>query len=147
MAISSHRIVLTCLVGLGVALLLVGIVSGTVLRHVVQVAPIVMVAVLLVRRPEWGAYASFPIFLFWLFIVALIWLFLLGVSRFASGRYTPIEIASTFLMAAFAIVGLTGVVSVGKPLRWLARVCAVALFAVVQVAAMWLSLLPTIANR
>ena len=147
MAISSHRIVLTCLVGLGVALLLVGIVSGTVLRHVVQVAPIVMAAVLLVRRPEWGTYASFPIFLFWLFIVVLIWLFLLGLSRLASGRYTPIEIGSTFLMAAFAIVGLTGVVSVGKPLRLRGAISTVALFAVVQVAAMWLSLLRPIANR
>ena len=133
--------------GLGVSLLLVGVVSGTVLRHVVQVAPIVMAAVLLVRRPAWGAYASFPIFLFWLFIVALIWLFLLGLSRLASGRYTPIEVTSTFLMAAFAIVGLTGVVSVGKPLRLLARVLTVALFAVVPVAAMWLSLLQPIANR
>ena len=147
MAISSHRIVLTCLVGLVLALLLVGVVSGTVLRHVVQVTPIVMAAALLVRRPEWGAYAAFPIFIFWLFIVALIWLFLLGVSRLASGRYTPIEIASTFLMAAFAIVGLTGGVSVGKPLRLRRRISTVALFAVVQVAAMWLSLLPAIANK
>ena len=147
MATPSHRIVLTCLVGLGVALLLVGVVSGTVLRHVVQVTPIVMAAVLLVRRPEWGAYASFPIFLFWLFIVGLIWLFLLGLSRLASGHYTPIEVASTVLMAGFAVAGLAKVASVGNPLRLPGRVFTVALFAVVQVAAMWLSLLRPIANR
>ena len=115
MTISSHRIVLTCLVGLGLALLLVGVVSGTLLRHVVQVTPIVIAAALVVRRPEWGAYASFPIFLFWLFIVVLIWLFLLGLSRIASGRYTPIEVVSTFLLAAFTIVGLTRVASVPAP--------------------------------
>jgi len=147
MAASRHRLVLPCLVGLGLALLLVGVVSGTLLRHVVQITPIMAAAVLLARRPAWGAYASLPIFLFWIFIVALIWLYLLGLSRMASGRYTPIEVASTVLMAGFAVVGIAAAVLAGRPLRWRWRVCVVALFAVAQVAAMWVSLLRPIANR
>jgi len=74
MVTSNHRGVLACLVGLALALLLVGVVSGTLLRHMAQVTPIVMAAALLSRRPALGAYASFPIFVFWLFIVGLIWL-------------------------------------------------------------------------
>jgi len=96
---------------LALALLLVGVVSATFLRHVVQILPIVLVVGVLARRPAWGAYAAIPIFLFWTFIVVLIWLFLLGLSRVANGHYTPIEVVSTFLMAGFSVVGLVGVFS------------------------------------
>jgi len=139
--------VLTCLIGLSLALLLVGLVSGTVLRHLVQIIPIVVAVGLLMYRPEWGAYASLPIFLFWIFIVVLIWLFLLGLSSVANGRYTAIEVLSTFLMVAFAAVGITGAVRLGRPLRLLGRVSTVIFFAGVQVAAMWVSFLQPIANR
>jgi hypothetical protein len=147
MAVSNHRVVLICLVGLGLALLLVGVVSGTLLRHVVQITPILIAAALLSRSPAWGAYASFPIFVFWIFIVSLIWLFLMGLSGVASGTYTPIEVVSTVLMAGFAMVGLVAAVRVGRPLPWLWRVAMLALFAVIQVGAMWISFLHQIANR
>ncbi len=54
------------------ALLAVGVVSGTFLRHVVQVLPIIVVASVLTQRPDWGAYAAFPIFLFWALAVLMI---------------------------------------------------------------------------
>jgi hypothetical protein len=60
----SQRIVLGCLIGLALALLLVGVVSGTVLRHVIQILPIVGAAGVLMQRPAFGAYAALPIFLF-----------------------------------------------------------------------------------
>ena len=65
------------------------------LRHIVQILPIVVALVILHRSPAWGAAAALPIFGFWTAIAVLIWLFLLGLSRFASGHYTPIEIALT----------------------------------------------------
>jgi Flp pilus assembly protein TadB len=40
---SAKRIVLSCLIGLALALLLVGVVSGTVLRHIVQIVPIIRI--------------------------------------------------------------------------------------------------------
>ena len=147
MASSGQRFVLGCLIGLAIALLLVGVVSGTFLRHIVQILPIVVVASVLTRRPVWGAYAACPIFLFWIVIVVLIWLFLLGLSRVASGHYPAIEVVSTFFMAGFSIAGVVRCIPLGRPLRPIGRALAVILFAVTQVGAMWVSLLKPIANR
>ncbi|MEO5741366.1 MAG: hypothetical protein ABIS29_12305 [Vicinamibacterales bacterium] len=138
---------LICLIGLGAALLLVGVVSGTVLRHVIQIVPIAAAAGVLARRPDWGAYAAVPIFIFWICIVGLIWLFLLGVFRIADGDYTLIEVGATVLMAGFCVVGVRRAISVGKALPPLARLFAIVLFAFVQVGAMWVSFLRPFANR
>jgi hypothetical protein len=147
MPISRRRVVLACLIGLGGALAVVGVVSGTLLRHVIQILPIGLAAAVSLRSPEWGAYASIPIFFFWIGIVGLIWLFLLGLSRLATGHYTPIEVVCTFMMAAFSVVGVVAAMSLGKPVRASARVLAVMLFASLQLAAMWVSFLKPIANR
>jgi hypothetical protein len=147
MTSSSQRFVSGCLIGLAITLLVVGVVSGTVLRHFVQILPIIVVLAMLARRPEWGAYAAVPIFFFWIFIVVLIWLFLLGLSRIANGHYTPIEILSTFLMAGCSVAGVARAIPLGKALRPIGRALAVALFGVLQVAAMWVSFLRAIANR
>ena len=118
---SAKQVVRACLIGLLLALLLVGAVSGTLLRHVVQILPIVAALVVLQRRPAWGAYAAFPILVFWIFIVLLIWLFLLGLSRIANGHYTLIEIVSTFLMAGFCVIGVTRTIPLGRDLSMLGR--------------------------
>jgi len=146
MASPTQRVVSVCLAGLAVALLVVGFVSGTSLRHVVQILPIIVAAGVLMRRPDWGAYAAAPIFLFWIFIVVLIWLFLLGLSQIASGHYTVTEILSTVFMAGFSVTGIVKSIQLGKTLRPTGRVLAVSLFGVLQVAAMWVSFLKPIAN-
>jgi hypothetical protein len=147
MASRAKPVVLRCLIGLAFALLLVGVVSGTVLRHVVQILPIAVVTGILARRPDWGAYAAIPIFLFLIFIVMLIRLFLLGFSRIANGHYTPIEVVATFLMAGFSVVGVIRSVPVGRPLRAVERVLVFIVFAALQCGAMWVSFLEPIASR
>jgi hypothetical protein len=147
MDFSQQRVVLGCLTGLAIALLLVGIVSGTFLRHIVQILPIAMAAGVLTRRPDWGAYAAVPIFVFWIFIVVMIWLFLLGLSQVANGHYTAIEVISTSLIAGFSGAGVIKSIPLGRSLPVIRRVFTVILFAVVQVAAMWVSFLRPIANR
>jgi len=132
---------------LAVALLFVGAVSGTVLRHVVQITPIVCVLLVLRRKPDWGAYGAIPIFVFWIGIVILIWLFLLGLSRIANGHYTLAEVLATVVMAGAALTGLGSSLAVGKELRVGDRVIAIGTFAVFQFAAMWVSFLGPIANR
>jgi hypothetical protein len=144
---SAKQVLRACLIGLLLALLLVGAVSGTILRHIVQILPIVAALVVLQRRPAWGAYAAFPILVFWIFIVALIWLFLLGLSRIANGHYTLIEIVSTFLMAGFCVIGVTRTIPLGRDLSTLARAGMFVVFAAMQFAAMWVSFLKPIANR
>ena len=145
---SSARVwVVGCLIGLASALLLVGLVSGTVLRHIIQIVPIIIVLTVVRQRPDWAAYAAIPIFLFWTLVVVLIWLFLLGLSGIASGRYTPIEVMSTFLMIACSIVGVVRCVQLGRPLSALGRTSAFVLFASIQFVVMWISFLGPIANR
>lgn len=144
---SAPRAVLACLAGLAIALLLVGVVSGTLLRHVVQILPLGLTAAILTRRPAWGAYAALPIFGFWLFVCVMIWLFVLGISGFASGTYSPTEILLTVVMAGCSMVGAVKCIAVGRALRASARVLAVVLFLIIQVAAMYVSFQPSIANR
>jgi hypothetical protein len=143
----AKQVVLRCLIGLALALLLVGVVSRTFLRHVVQILPTVLAAGVLARRPDWGAWAALPIFLFWSLIVVLIWLFLLGFSRIASGHYTPIEVLSTFLMVGCSVVGGIRSVPLGRPLRAVQRILVFIVFALMQLGAMWVSFLTPIANR
>ena len=143
----NSRVVSACLIGLAIALIVVGVVSGTLLRHVVQILPIILAAIVLQQRPPVGAYAALPIFLFWLLIVVLIWLFLLGISRIASGHYTVIEITCTVFMAAFSVLGALRSITLGRELRPLKRVVTFVTFVALQVAVMWVSFQGPIANR
>ncbi len=129
------------------ALLIVGVVSGTFLRHVVQILPIIAAAGVLARRPDWGAYAAVPIFIFWMAIVVLIWLFLLGLSRIANGHYTAIEIVLTLIMAGFSIAGLVTSLRLGQSQRAVIRMLAFTVFGLLQIIAMRISFLEPIANR
>jgi hypothetical protein len=76
----------------------------------------------------------------------MIWLFLLGLSRVANGDYTIIEVVLTLLMAGFSVVGALRSISLGRSLAIGGRLVAVAMFAIAQVAAMWVSFLRPIAN-
>ena len=147
MEYTATRMVKGSLIGLALALLLVGVVSGTFLRHVVQILPIILALLVLQRHSAWGAYAALPIFIFWIGIAILIWLFLVGLSRIANGHYTPIEIVLTFVMAACSVAGLAKSFPLGRSLSVVGRVAAFVLFAAVQVVAMWASFLRPIANR
>lgn len=144
---SVQPLVRNCLIGLALALLLVGVVSGTLLRHIVQIVPIMVALGILARRPSWGAYAALPIFAFWTLVAVLIWLFLMGLSRIANGHYTPIEVVSTVVMAACSIAGAIKCIQLGRPLRAAGRISMVLLFSAMQFVAMWISFLKSIANR
>jgi hypothetical protein len=136
-----------CLFGIVLPLLVVGVVSGTVVRHLVQVAPLVVAGIVLMRSSELGAYAAMPLFLFWLLIAGLIWLYLLGLSRIASGTYSTTEIACTFAMAIACLIGIRQSIKVGRSLSLRGRVGAMVIFGSFQVAAMAISFNPIIANR
>jgi hypothetical protein len=92
------RLVAGCLLGVAVSLLLVGVVSGTLLRHVLQILPLVVVLVALLRGAAWAPGAALALFLFWLALMVIIWLFLLGVTRVISGTFTPAEVALTVVI-------------------------------------------------
>lgn len=129
------------------SLLVVGVVSHTLLRHVVQIAPLLLALGLLAWRPEWGVAAAAPLFGFWLLIMTAIWLFLLGVARLVSGTFTPVEIALTLIIGAACLLGLRTTVRRGTTLAMAAAISTAAAFAVLQFGAMWLSMQPYLAGR
>ena len=143
----SGRVTTAALTAVVVSLLIVGVVSGTMLSHVVQVAPVVAAIVAQVLRPQWSRPASIPLFVFWLFIMSLIWLFLLGVARIVTGHFTPIEIALTLVIGIACLAGLGSAVRSESRLPVWTGLALGAFFGALQIGAMWLSLQPAFANR
>jgi len=142
-----HRILQSCLLLVAVALLLVGLVSGTPLRHVVQVLPACAVLVAARRGRSWTAAAMVAICVFWLAIVLLIWLFLLGFDSPVKGSYSAVEIVLTLVIGLAAIVGVGAAVRLRPRPHALAFVGAFTGAAVLQIAAMWLSLRPWLEHQ
>jgi hypothetical protein len=132
-----------------VALYVVGAVSvppGS-LRHEVQTLPLWFPIVLGFQNRELAKWAALPCLIFWLAIMSLIWLFLLGWARIVSGHFFPTEVAMTLVVGAASFFGIA------VCLRWrtsVRRPVAAAVFIAVgalQVLAMRLSLLPYVASR
>jgi hypothetical protein len=137
----DQKIVVGCLVGVAVSLLIVGVVSGTFIRHVIQILPILVTVVWVAQRPTWGSYAAMPIFIFWVLIVVLICLYLLGISRIANGHYTIIEIVMTVFIALFSSAGVPICRRLGRSSAVTGRVVAFGVFGALQFSAMWISFL------
>ncbi|HXI87575.1 MAG TPA: hypothetical protein VNH64_08960 [Parvularculaceae bacterium] len=98
----------SCLLIAAAALLAVGVVSGTLVRHAVQIIPLLLVAFLSLRK-AWASGAAAGIFAHWLAIMVMIWLFLLHIANVITGDYSSTEIAMTIVVgAASAIGGATG---------------------------------------
>lgn len=95
----------SCLVIIG-ALLLVGVVSRGILRHVVQTAPLWIAVVLGARRSTLTRWAALPPLVFWLVVMLALWMHLLGLAGWITGTFSPTEIALTVVVAAAALVGI-----------------------------------------
>jgi hypothetical protein len=136
-----------CAVAVLAALYVVGAVSHGSLRHAVQTLPLWFPIALGFRQRELAKWSALPCFVFWFAIMVLIWLFLLGWARIASGHFSPIEIAMTL------VVGIASVTGIVLSLRWRTAVSsfaatgAVVLFGVFQLLAFRISLIPYVATR
>jgi len=93
------------------------------------------------------AYAAVALFAFWMLDMVLIWLFLLGLSDIASGRYVPFEVVLTLLVGLFCAAGILRGLRAGRLLGRTRRVATVAVLWVVQATVMALSFLPPVVNR
>ncbi|HLJ51118.1 MAG TPA: hypothetical protein VKU01_34155 [Bryobacteraceae bacterium] len=129
-----------------VALYLVGAVSNGVLRHIVQTLPLWFPIVLGLRHRETAKYAAIPCFIIWLVLMIFIWLFLLGWARIISGHFTPIEVILTLVIGAAGIAGLVAGFRWRTNLSWTKAISTTLLFAVLQLAALRVSFLPSIAK-
>ena len=143
---NTSRIIAGSLAGVILGLLTVGVVSGTPVRHIIQILPATGALSLVIRRVPWASYAALPIFVFWLLIMVAIWLFLLGLARITTGHFSFAEVALTFVVGASCICGLSQTLRT-KPVasRITGAVWAIVIGAL-QVGALWASLRPAFAN-
>jgi hypothetical protein len=49
---------------------------------------------------------ALPFFLFWFLLMAVIWLYLLGIAHLISGHFSPIEIAMTIVVGVASLTGI-----------------------------------------
>jgi hypothetical protein len=129
------------------ALIVVGFVSHTILRHVIQIAPLVVALGLLLRGSSTGVSAAAPLFAFWLLIMGAIWLFLLGIARIFSGTFTRAEVILTIVIGVASMLGLAATRRHGSTASWVGRASVVIAFALMQFAALWVSVQPYFATR
>jgi hypothetical protein len=135
-----------CAITTLLALYIVGLVSNGILRHVVQTLPLWFVIVLGLRQREIAKWASLPCFIIWLLLMALIWLFLLGWAKVISGHFTPIEIILTLVVGASSLAGLLIGLHWRTKLNSSKALSTAAIFAFLQLAALRISFLPSIAK-
>ena len=143
----SQPLVTICLTGVAISLLLVGVVSGTFIRHLVQILPVVIALMMVLQRPSWGSYAAIAVFLFWFVIMSIIWLSLLHIAKIISGHFSPTEVVLTVLIGCFSLLGLIGSAGQGATTRLIERIAAFLLFAGLQYGAMVLSFQRLFADR
>ena len=143
----KQKTIAVCLGGVVASLLLVGIVSATFVRHVIQVLPIVLALVAVAYQPRWGTYAAIPIFTLWLVLMVLIWLYLSGVQTFFTGTFSSAEVVLTVLIGLFSVFGIVTCAGSRVAAGVAGRAAAVITFAALQVGAMWVSFLRPFANR
>lgn len=101
-----ERTIRFCLAGVSVSLLLVGLVSGTFVRHIIQIIPMIITIVIARKNQEYGIVAGLSLLGYWLLIMVFIWMFLLGIARIVSGHYTVAEIILTIVIASFSSFGI-----------------------------------------
>jgi hypothetical protein len=140
-------IALCCFAVILALVLGVGLASNLVVRHIVQTLPLWFGVALGFRRARATGWISLPFFLIWLALMAIIWLYLLGIARIISGHFSPVEIVMTIIVGAASLTGIVmfaGLKSVLSPAK--AAMVFVAM-ALLQLACLRASFLPAIAHR
>jgi hypothetical protein len=130
-------IILALVVGVGLA-------SHTILHHVVQTLPLWAV-VLFARKPA-VKWFGVPCFLFWLAIMAMIWLFLLHLPSPVSGHFSPVEIAMTLVVGLASVLALASSVRI-RGAGFARAALAFVVGACVQYVCFRISEIPAIWNR
>jgi hypothetical protein len=84
----------------------------------VQTAPQWIVLALAARGSRLMKWATLPCAAVWLFLMALIWLFVLGWAHVISGTFSPIEIAMTVVVGTCSIVIIAHAHGCEAPRAW-----------------------------
>lgn len=128
------------LLGLIVALMLVGFVSHTPIRHLIQVTPCLLSLALLWRGYKWAPISAMPLFAAWFVLMTLIWLFLLGIAKVLTGHFTPAEIALTIVIGLCCLGGFSTALRDYKGRSIVTPLLVFTVFLGLQAGAIWLSM-------
>jgi hypothetical protein len=130
------------------SLLVVGFVSHTPIRHVIQVVPGLVVLGLALARIRAARFAALAVFVFWLVIMALIWMYLLGIASIVTGHFTRTEIVLTVIIGVASAIGIVASFRGRDPLpTWPIRLVVFVAAAAFQVGAVLLSVQPMFEKR
>jgi hypothetical protein len=143
------KTVAVCCLAVLIALYVVGAVSippGS-LRHEIQTLPLWFPIVLGFQRRPIAKWMALPLLIFWLGIMILIWLFLLGIANIVTGDFFPTEIAMTLVVGVACVVGLISTARWTTSTKALTATLVFLVFAVLQVSAFRISLIPYFARR
>jgi hypothetical protein len=88
-----------------------------------------------------------PSFLFWLVLMIVIWLYLLGIAHVISGHFSPVEIAMTIIVGAASAAGIAMFARLKSGLSAMKAASIFAVLLLVQWVCFRLSFLPAIAHR
>jgi hypothetical protein len=125
----------------------VGMPDRLVLRHLVQTLPLWAGIVWGFRRSNATGWIGLPLFIFWLGLMALIWLYLLGISHALNGHFSPLEIAMTVVVGLASLVGIVIFWRFKSGLSAPKAASLFVLFVAFQFACFRVSFLPAIAHR
>jgi hypothetical protein len=139
-------LIAVALASVALALIVVGVVSGTLRPHLVQISPIVLLLALLPGGRPLVFAATAAVLSWWFVTMSAIWLFLLGLSRFLTGTFSTTEILLTVVIGVACLAGLSATRKAETiPLRM--RVPTILVAAGLQSLALWLSYQPIITGR
>ena len=142
----SARVVGWCALAIILSLYVVGTVSHGVIRHIVQTAPIWPAVWLGLKRSGWAKWTVFFSYVFWLALMIVIWLFLLGKTHIISGHFSPTEITMTIIIAVACAVGIVAAVRSKTAVPWIGGIGTFLLFGGLQLLAFRISMLPHISR-
>jgi hypothetical protein len=142
-----NQTILLCCVTMIAALYVIGLASGTGLRHVVQTLPLWLGAILGYLGARMAGWVALPLFLIWLALMILIWLYLLGWAQVIQGNFAPTEIAMTLLVGVSSILGMARCMPGIQSTSRLIGAVVFLLSGGFQVAMLDVSFLPKLASR
>ena len=100
------------------------------------------------RQASIGKWAALPFFIIWLCLMSLIWLYLLGWAQIITGTFSPVEVTLTLIIGVVSVIGIVSCIRFRAPaVGWVAAVAVLVTSAVLQMAAIQVSMLPWIAGR
>jgi hypothetical protein len=129
-----------CCLAVLLALYVVGALRHGLLRNVLQTAPLWVPIVLGFRGNEFAKWSALPCLIIWLASMILIWLFLLRLVYFMSGRFSPTEIAMSIVIGSASASGFAVAFHWRTGVRPFLAGAVALLFGALQFFALWVTL-------